>query len=88
MRTELRVKFFIRMNREGSTLSGMLDTIGTLISYCLQYGVPLQSLVDKLSGMSFEPSGFSTNEDIPEVKSLIDYIFLWLEKEFLNDNHK
>ena len=73
---------FIRINKEGSTISGMLDTIATLISISLQSGYPLKELVNKFTGMKFEPHGFTENKDIPVADSIIDYIFKWLDKEF------
>ena len=77
---------FIRISKEGSTISGMLDTVATLISIALQNGVPLQSLVDKFTGMKFEPKGFTENEDIPVADSIIDYIFKWLDNKFGETN--
>ena len=77
---------FIRMNKEGSTISGTFDTAGILISIALQNGVPLQSLVDKFTGKKFEPSGFTDNEDIPVADSIIDYIFKWLDNQFGGKN--
>ncbi len=73
---------FLRMGKMGSTLNGLLDTIGILISYGLQYGVPLSDLVGKLQGMTFEPSGPTSNTDIETCSSIIDYVFRWLDKEF------
>ena len=68
-------EIFIRMAKEGSTISGLMDTIATLTSIALQYGVPLEALVSKFSHVRFEPSGFTSNKDIPIAKSLTDYIF-------------
>ncbi len=76
---------FITMSKEGSTIRGLMDTIATSISLALQYGVPLQVLVDKFSHMRFEPSGFTGNPDIPIAKSIVDYIFRWLGAKFLRD---
>ena len=78
-------ELFIRIAKNGSTLSGLLDTIGTLVSMALQYGVPLSSLVNKFKHVSYEPSGFTINEDIPKASSITDYVFRFLEKEFLNE---
>ena len=75
-------ELFIRMNKEGGTLSGTLDVVGTLVSLCLQNGIPLKDLVNKFKNVSFPPSGFTINKNIPEASSVIDYIFSWLEKEF------
>ena len=74
---------FITMNKEGSTLSGLLDSFATSISIGLQYGVPLKTLVNKFAHMRFEPSGFTTNPNIRMAKSITDYIFRWLALKFL-----
>ena len=74
---------FLRMNKEGSVISGLMDTIATMTSILLQYGVPLESLVDKFSHVRFEPSGFTTNKEIPIAKSIVDYVFRWLALKFL-----
>jgi ribonucleoside-diphosphate reductase alpha chain len=71
-------EIFIRMAKEGSTVSGLMDTIATLTSIALQYGVPLEALVNKFSHVRFEPSGFTSNPSIPIAKSLTDYIFRYL----------
>ena len=73
---------FITMAKEGSTISGMIDAFAIAISHCLQYGVPLQALVDKYKNVRFEPSGFTGDQDIPYAKSIVDFIFQWLEKKF------
>jgi ribonucleoside-diphosphate reductase alpha chain len=74
---------FITMAKEGSTIGGLMDTIATLISVSLQYGVPVESLVRKFEHVRFEPSGMTRNPEIPIAKSLIDYIFRWLAMEFV-----
>jgi len=74
---------FITMAKEGSTVGGLMDIIGTCTSMALQYGVPLITLVDKFRHARFEPSGMTSNKDIPFAKSLIDYIFCWLGCQFL-----
>ena len=76
-------ELFIRIAKNGSTLSGLLDTVGTLVSIALQYGVPISTLVNKFKNVSYEPSGFTINEDIPIASSITDYVFQFLEKEFL-----
>jgi len=76
-------EIFIKMAKEGSTISGLMDTIGVLTSMALQYGVPLEVLVSKFSHVRFEPSGFTKNPEIPIAKSLIDYIFRFLGTRFL-----
>jgi len=76
-------EIFITMAKEGSTISGLMDTIATMTSMALQYGVPLSVLVNKFSHMRFEPSGFTNNKEIPIAKSAIDYVFRWLALKFL-----
>jgi ribonucleoside-diphosphate reductase alpha chain len=76
-------ELFITMAKEGSTIGGLMDTIGTLTSMALQYGVPLQALVEKFSHMRFEPSGWTKDPDIPVAKSVPDYIFRWLGMQFI-----
>jgi ribonucleoside-diphosphate reductase alpha chain len=76
-------ELFIKMAKEGSTVSGLMDSIGVLTSMALQYGVPLEVLVSKFSHVRFEPSGFTKNPDIPMAKSLIDYVFRYLGSRFL-----
>jgi ribonucleoside-diphosphate reductase alpha chain len=81
-------ELFIKIAKEGSTISGLMDTIGILTSMALQYGVPLDVLVSKFSHVRFEPSGFTKNPEIPIAKSLIDYIFRFLGSKFLSpDQH-
>ncbi|MDP6560145.1 MAG: vitamin B12-dependent ribonucleotide reductase, partial [Candidatus Binatia bacterium] len=77
-------EIFITMSKEGSTISGLMDSFATAVSMALQYGVPLTVLVDKFSHMRFEPSGFTKNPDIPMAKSIMDYIFRWLATKFLD----
>ena len=77
-------EIFILMHKEGSILSGLLDAFGIVTSIALQYGAPLEVLVDKMTHMRFEPSGITKNKQIPIAKSLIDYIFRWLAIEFLD----
>jgi len=81
-------EIFIKMAKEGSTISGLMDTIATLTSLSLQYGVPLEALVSKFSHVRFEPSGFTKNPDIPYAKSLTDYIFRFLGTRFLSTKQK
>jgi ribonucleoside-diphosphate reductase alpha chain len=72
------------MAKEGSTVGGLMDVIGTCTSMALQYGVPLITLVDKFRHARFEPSGMTSNRDIPFAKSVIDYIFCWLGCQFIH----
>ena len=76
-------ELFISMAKEGSTIGGLMDVIGTETSMGLQYGVPLEVLVEKFSHSRFEPSGWTPNPDIPNAKSVVDYIFRWLGIQFL-----
>ena len=76
-------ELFITMAKEGSTIGGLMDVIGTLTSMGLQYGVPVNVYVDKFSHSRFEPSGWTNNPDIPNAKSVADYIFRWLGMEFI-----
>jgi ribonucleoside-diphosphate reductase alpha chain len=76
-------EIFLVMAKEGSVVSGLMDSFATAVSLALQYGVPLQVLVDKFSHVRFEPSGFTNNSEIPIAKSIIDYIFRWLGSKFL-----
>jgi ribonucleoside-diphosphate reductase alpha chain len=76
-------EIFLRMAKEGSTISGLMDTIATMTSVSLQYGVPLKALVDKFSHTRFEPSGITNNREIPIAKSLVDYIFRYLGNRYL-----
>jgi ribonucleoside-diphosphate reductase alpha chain len=76
-------ELFITMAKEGSTVGGLMDVIGTCTSMALQYGVPLITLVDKFRHARFEPSGMTSNKDIPFAKSVIDYIFCWLGCRFI-----
>jgi ribonucleoside-diphosphate reductase alpha chain len=76
-------ELFITMAKEGSTVGGLMDVIGTCTSMALQYGVPLITLVDKFRHARFEPAGMTSNKDIPFAKSIIDYIFCWLGCQFI-----
>ena len=77
-------ELFIRMAKEGSTVSGLMDAFATSVSLALQYGVPLPVLIGKFSHMRFEPSGWSGNPEIGFATSLVDYIFRWLSLLFLD----
>src|SRR5205807_4345183 len=77
-------EIFLRMAKEGSTISGLMDAFATQTSMALQYGVPLRVMVNKFSHMRFEPSGFTKNPEIPIAKSIIDYILRWLASRFLD----
>lgn len=77
-------ELFITMSKEGSTISGLMDSLATATSIMLQYGVPLSVLVDKFTHMRFEPSGFTKNPQIPMAKSIVDYIFRWLALKFVD----
>jgi ribonucleoside-diphosphate reductase alpha chain len=76
-------ELFINMSKEGSTIGGLMDVIGTETSLALQYGVPLQAMIDKFSHSRFEPAGMTNNPDIPFSTSVVDYIFRWLGMTFI-----
>jgi ribonucleoside-diphosphate reductase alpha chain len=76
-------ELFIRMAKEGSTVSGLMDSFATAISLALQHGVPIKLMCEKFSHTRFEPSGFTGNPEIPIAKSIMDYIFRWLELKFV-----
>lgn len=73
---------FLKMAKQGNTISGLADTIGVLTSLALQYGVPPQTLADKFAYVRFEPSGWTSNPDIRHADSIVDYIFRWLGLTF------
>ena len=75
-------ELFITISKEGSTISGFLDTVATLTSIALQHGIPLETLVRKFRGQKFEPNGFTANPDIRTTTSITDYIFRWLGLKF------
>ena len=77
-------EIFLKMAKEGSTISGLMDAFATAVSVALQYGVPLKDLVNKFSHLRFEPAGFTTNRDVPMAKSLVDYIFRYMATKFLS----
>ncbi len=77
-------EIFLVMAKEGSTISGFADAFAQAVSYALQYGVPLQVLVDKFSHVRFEPSGMTKNQDVRVAKSIVDYIFRWMATKFLS----
>jgi ribonucleoside-diphosphate reductase alpha chain len=81
-------EIFLVMAKEGSTISGLMDAFATSISMALQYGVPLEALVEKFSHVRFEPSGFTKNSEIPYAKSITDYIFRWMASKFLSAEHQ
>jgi ribonucleoside-diphosphate reductase alpha chain len=80
-------EIFIKMSKEGSTLSGFMDGLALSISVGLQYGVPLKTLVDKLTNTRFDPSGFSENPSIRYASSVLDYIARWLGGRFLSPEY-
>ena len=81
-------EIFLKMAKEGSTVSGLMDSFATTVSVALQYGVPLKDLVNKFAHVRFEPSGFTGNQEIPIAKSIVDYIFRWLGSRFLSPDDK
>jgi ribonucleoside-diphosphate reductase alpha chain len=76
-------ELFITMAKEGSTIGGLMDCVGTLTSLALQYGVPLEALMRKFAHQRFEPSGFTKNPEIRNASSIIDYVFRWLALQFI-----
>ncbi len=76
-------ELFITMAKEGSTIGGLMDSIGTLTSMALQYGVPLEALVKKFAHQRFEPSGFTKNPEIRNASSITDYVFRWMAFQFV-----
>jgi ribonucleoside-diphosphate reductase alpha chain len=77
-------EIFIRMAKEGSTIAGLMECFGTVVSVSLQHGVPLKVLCNKLSHTRFEPSGWTGNEELGYAKSIMDYLFRWMELRFLS----
>jgi ribonucleoside-diphosphate reductase alpha chain len=78
-------EIFIRMAKQGSTISGLMDSFATAVSLALQHGVPLRLMADKFRGTKFDPSGFTGNPEVPRATSIMDYIFRWLSAKFLKD---
>ena len=78
-------ELFVTMAKEGSTISGLMDSFATAVSYSLQYGVPLKFFVDKFSHVRFEPSGWTGNPTVPYAKSIMDYIFRWMAARFIGE---
>src|SRR5208337_1883891 len=76
-------ELFITMAKEGSSIGGLMDCVGTLTSLALQYGVPLEALVRKFAHQRFEPSGFTKNPEIRNAASITDYVFRWMALEFI-----
>ena len=77
-------EIFIRIAKEGSTIAGLMECFGAVVSVSLQRGVPLKVLCDKLSHTRFEPSGWTGNEELGYAKSIMDYLFRWMELRFLS----
>lgn len=78
-------ELFIRMSKAGSAINGLMDSLALAVSLALQYGVPLEVLVEKFSHTRFEPAGFTSNQNIPTATSLTDYVFRWLASKYLSD---
>ena len=75
-------ELFINVSKQGSTVSGLMDTVAMLTSYALQYSVPIDDVVQRLKGTRFEPSGPTGNSNIPIATSIVDYVFRWLDLKF------
>ena len=80
-------EIFIKMAKEGSTLSGIMDAFALSVSIALQYGVPLRALVDKFVNSRFEPSGYTGNPEVRYAKSIVDYIGRWLGGKFISHDY-
>ena len=78
-------EIFVKMAKEGSTISGLMDSFATAISLALQHGVPLRLLCDKFARTRFEPYGFTENPEIPRASSIMDYLFRWLAAKFVRE---
>ena len=76
-------EIFVKMSKQGSVVSGLMDSFAIAISMALQYGVPLNTLIDKFSHTRFEPSGWTGNKEIPMAKSVVDYIFRWMALRYM-----
>ncbi|MBA2570566.1 MAG: vitamin B12-dependent ribonucleotide reductase, partial [Chloroflexi bacterium] len=81
-------EIFLKMAKEGSTVSGLMDSLATMTSIALQYGVPLRDLVNKFAHSRFEPAGFTGNQEIPIAKSIVDYVFRWMGSRFLSKDER
>ncbi|MEX2546633.1 MAG: vitamin B12-dependent ribonucleotide reductase, partial [Chloroflexota bacterium] len=81
-------EIFLKMAKEGSTVSGLMDSLATMTSISLQYGVPLRDLVNKFAHSRFEPAGFTGNSEIPIAKSVVDYVFRWMGSRFLSKDDR
>jgi ribonucleoside-diphosphate reductase alpha chain len=79
---------FMKMAKQGSTVSGLMDSLAICMSLALQHGVPLSTMANKLSHMRFDPSGFTGNPEIPSAKSIVDYLVRWLSAKFLTEDEK
>jgi ribonucleoside-diphosphate reductase alpha chain len=75
-------ELFIRVSKAGSPLAALMDSIGILTSFGLQAGIPLATFCRKMTGMRFEPNGSTSNPEIPDCTSIVDYVFRWLERQF------
>lgn len=79
-------EIFIKMAKEGSTLSGLLQGFCRAFSLAIQFGLPIDEAVRRFKGMRFEPMGHTSNPDIPEASSIIDYIARYLEQHFVKND--
>lgn len=77
-------ELFVNIGLQGSTLRGTLDAWARMVSVSLQWGVPVEDIIEKFKGVAFEPAGYTTNKDIPQCNSVIDYAVRWLELEEVN----
>ena len=77
-------EMFVHVSKEGSTVSGLLDCLAVSVSLGLQHGIPIEKYVEKFSSVRFEPMGRTENPGIPEAESIVDYIFRWIGKKFID----
>jgi ribonucleoside-diphosphate reductase alpha chain len=82
--TDNLCEVWLKVSKSGSLINGLLDSLAIVWSLALQYGVPLEKLVDNLSSVKFEPSGWTTNSEIPNCSSIVDYVCKWLELKFIS----
>ena len=80
-------EIFIKMSKEGSTLSGLIQGFCRAFSLALQYGLPVPAAVDRFRGMRFEPSGPTSNPDIPEASSILDYVARYIELHYVQEEN-
>lgn len=78
-------EIFVQMNKNGSTISGLMDALSVIVSLALQYGVPLAKIVEKMTRTHFEPYGRTNNSKLPRTSSILDYLFRWLAEKYVKE---